>query len=173
MEKHLECILASISILSINRNGLITLFSEDFFIPTCKSCILFCSLQRCTVNLVNWAINSAKTSLALAEGLDNMSVLSFTRQPLFFSLPFLHSLLQKINEKCLSGKNQYAAHHKACRQRNKKPVNLQEKVCNSHMIVYYQDAQTSCFRTAHLWRGKSPIDESKLGKISISVSFLF
>ena len=57
-------------------------------------------------------------------------------------------------------------------QKNTKPLNLQEKVCNSHTTVYYQDAQTSYFRTAHLWRGKSPIDESKLGRISISVSFL-
>lgn len=40
------------------------------------------------------------------------------------------------------------------------------------MTVYYQDAQTSRFRTAHLRRGKSPTDESKRGRISISPPFL-
>lgn len=88
------------------------------------------------------------------------------------SLPFLHSLPQKIGEKCLTGIHQHDAHHKTFSQKNKKLMNLQEKMCNSHPIVYYQDAQTSCFRTGQLWRGKSPIEESKLGKISISVSFL-
>lgn len=45
----------------------------------------------------------------------------------------------------------------------------QEKLCNSHIIVYFLDAQTSCCRTAH-FGGEShpPTDEGKLGP-----SFLF
>lgn len=121
--------------------------------------------------MVNWAVNSARTWLAFAEGLDSIIYTFKHNLCSWDSLPFLHSLPQKISETCLSGIFQHAAHHKTFSQKNKKPMKLQEKVCNSHTIVYSLDAQISCFRTV-LWRGKSPTDKRKLGSLSISVPFL-